>query len=560
MHESDEGAESDVHESDEGAESDAHESDEGAESEESDEDAESEASDSDAGVAVGKRKRGAVLKTFNCPACHLKIELTQLRTHEVQCGECGEWVSHNWTENHGKVQGDVKRLRENHFKVVAYAACTDKESRKAEQKAKRDAKPKLTQDELEARRAKGRATMAQRKIDGKGPTPEQIAQGNKRRQEALEADSDRHARSNAAQRERKRRRLANESEEDKAKRLKSEADRAAYDRKLLTDEQKASVNKRNAECMRQARIADPAKFKAIDKAKHEKRMEDPAKRQLYNAKRTLKARQKRERERLAKIAAGTGAKAVTDQADDGQTEAMSAALAALATPGSSSGYKKCGTCEMAVATTFDDCWPCRTGAKRVKKFEQEVLAVLVTEKLYWSTYNLQGPCTGKDETRRIADIVYGAEEMSYTVILEIDEDYHRSYTPECETVRMQQLREKYPSKPVFFVRYHPIRCQIKKGLVTHPGQIRDSSKKELIACMKTIFALPPPGEDDLPCGYNVVFLGYPDARVAELASKRESMQHAAMQVILAEKKNRDRLAAHAQAQARVRAGASSSSK
>jgi hypothetical protein len=82
---------------------------------ESESDAVSEASDSGAGVAAGKKPRGAVLKAFDCPDCGSRIELTQLRTQEVQCGECGEWVSHNWPENHGKVQKEVKRLRELHF-------------------------------------------------------------------------------------------------------------------------------------------------------------------------------------------------------------------------------------------------------------------------------------------------------------------------------------------------------------------------------------------------------------------------------------------------------------
>jgi hypothetical protein len=175
----------------------------------------------------------------------------------------------------------------------------DPEGMRAKQQAARDAKPELTPDELDARRAKGRATMAQRKIDGKGPTPEQVQQGNKRRQEALEADRDRHALANEAQRKSKERRLENESPEDEAKRKKSEADRAAYDRNLRTDEQTASVNKKNAEWMRQDRLAKPAKYAAIDKAKNDKKKADPVAHEKEKKRQREKEQKKRDEKKEA---------------------------------------------------------------------------------------------------------------------------------------------------------------------------------------------------------------------------------------------------------------------
>jgi hypothetical protein len=168
----------------------------------------------------------------------------------------------------------------------------------------------------------------------------------------------------------------------------------------------------------------------------------------------------------------------------------------------------------------------------VKKFEEEVLAVLAGEELLWSAYNRQGPCPG--ETVRIADIVFEGE-MSYTVILEVDEDYHRSYTPECETVRVQQVREAFPDKPVFFIRYHPIRLKVKRGLVTNRGQISTDSKKQLIACIRPSSHCHRLGRTSSPAGTTWSSSATED-RVNELASKRESMQHEAMHAILVENK------------------------
>ena len=320
-----------------------------------------EAATGEAAVA-GKKPRGAVVKTIECPSGCGTIELTKLRPIEVQCDECDVYVSHTWIENFGMDKKDVTRLRENRVrntndeknrkpsteaereKSKEYAAISrakrraeriaeelpehqalydgmtpkhrakydfprdthpedmtkeeraelrkykgavanalkyaanleaNEEDMRAKQQATRDAKPELTPDQLDARRAKGRETMAQRKIDGKGPTPEQVQQGNKRRQEALEADPVRHALANEAQRKSKERRLENESQEDKDKRLKSEADRAAFDRGLRTDEEVAEDNKKKAEWMRQDRIANPAKYAALDKAKNDKKKADP---------------------------------------------------------------------------------------------------------------------------------------------------------------------------------------------------------------------------------------------------------------------------------------------
>jgi hypothetical protein len=59
----------------------------------------------------GKKPRGPVVRTIECPAGCGVIELTKLRPIEVKCSECPEWVSHNWPENHGTDKMEVKRSR-----------------------------------------------------------------------------------------------------------------------------------------------------------------------------------------------------------------------------------------------------------------------------------------------------------------------------------------------------------------------------------------------------------------------------------------------------------------
>lgn len=198
---------------------------------------------------------------------------------------------------------------------------------------------------------------------------------------------------------------------------------------------------------------------------------------------------------------------------------------------------KCVTCNLYPRGIHDECQSCRKVKTRIRAQEEEVRLLLHTNGFIPSLENVTGPCNS--ESPRRADFVFGAHESAYTIVLEVDENYHRSYTPECETVRLQQLKEQYRNKPVFFVRYHPGRP--RRG--EHSGKIVSQSKKELLRCLRTVAALPAPGPNELPCGYNMVFIGYPEERIALLTSTRERMHHEAMALALKQVKRAEESAA-----------------
>jgi hypothetical protein len=41
------------------------------------------------------------------------------------------------------------------------------------------------------------------------------------------------------------------------------------------------------------------------------------------------------------------------------------------------------------------------------------------------------------------------------VILEVDENQHKSYPEECERIRMFNITQSFGGKPVFWIRYNP---------------------------------------------------------------------------------------------------------
>jgi hypothetical protein len=61
-----------------------------------------------------------------------------------------------------------------------------------------------------------------------------------------------------------------------------------------------------------------------------------------------------------------------------------------------------------------------------------------------------------------------------------------------------------------------------------PGCIVEASKKKLLTCLRKIITLPPPGENELPLGYNIVFIDYPEERVKLLTNTAERMHHDAL--------------------------------
>lgn len=197
----------------------------------------------------------------------------------------------------------------------------------------------------------------------------------------------------------------------------------------------------------------------------------------------------------------------------------------------------CPTCNMKHGSRdYDECISCRKGKFLIKRQEAEVHALLRENEMFPSLCDVKGPCATPNNNRR-PDFVFSSADLTHTVILEVDEDYHRSWTPECENTRLGEVQDQFPEKPIFFIRYHPIRRKGKSSYTTITAQ----SKKDLIYTLKMVFGLPSPKEDELPCGYDICFIGYPDDRIEELTSTRERMQHDKMKTLMEEKKREDKL-------------------
>lgn len=487
VRESDEGAESDVHESDEGAESDAHESDEGAESEESDEDTESEASDSNAGVAVGKRKRGAVLKTFACPACDSQIELTELRTQEVPCGKCGMWVSHNWPENHGKVRKEVKRLRENHFKVVAYAACPDKEARKAEQKAKRKAaNAKLTDEKRKKKRKDHNEYMKVWWAEHPEKHKANYDAGN----------------------------------EKKAKQAKVEREALAATLAVscpvcgipATDATDVLVkNRKTRRIVLCVSSTCPIYFSS----------EWPADINGTDSKEVVRALRSREESNAREEENRWKAERDREFEKAGKDPALIAAWNLKYNSGQRSRHfgKPCETCTNEhESREYDQCHKCREVQKRTKAYEMEVAAFFRGNELFYTSHDQKGPCNRKESNSR-ADFVFDDNDAPNLVIVEVDENQHRGNEIKCEVARMAKIRDQFAGRSIICIRYNPIRS-------SHHGDgtialIALKSKQLLVDCLN--HALHAPASMSV-LGYELVFLGYDESRVVEFL-KTELRMH-----------------------------------
>jgi hypothetical protein len=271
--------------------------------------------------------------------------------------------------------------------------------------------------------------------------------------------------------------------------------------------------------MKQDRKKNPEKYKEKDKAKLAKRMEDDE-----------KAEKERERHRLK-------SKRARENADPEQAVAYNRERREIKRQRLTDGFKKCPICDdVHQSRDSDYCREHRAQEKRIRKREEEVGKLLDQWGFIPVLKNRKGPC-GDSKNLRQSDYALAAHDINYHVILEVDEDFHRSYTPECETARLADLRDQFPGKPLFFVRYG-----VKRRRSVYPSQctISKKSQKELKHCLETIFTLPPPGKIELPCGYNMVFIGYPQDRIDLVTSTHERMQHQKMEELQKEKEIREK--------------------
>jgi hypothetical protein len=121
-----------------------------------------------------------------------------------------------------------------------------------------------------------------------------------------------------------------------------------------------------------------------------------------------------------------------------------------------------------------------------------------------STIDLKNPIhdkpVGGECGKYRPDFLYDA--TTHFVVVEVDEDQHRSYDPECERIRMINIVEAVGMRCVF-VRYNPDTFKIDgKTIRVHEKKRHDLLLKTVRECVTSPDA-------------NIVYLYYDDAEVRE---------------------------------------------
>ncbi len=265
----------------------------------------------------------------------------------------------------------------------------------------------------------------------------------------------------------------------------------------------AIQKKKKSEWMKQDRKNNPEKYRQKDKAKYEKIMNCPTKREKENERCKAKNKKYRQENDMSEY-------------DRQRREIKKQRL--------TDGYKKCPICSDIHTCATDLCHEHDLQQKGILRQEMEIKQILVDMGFYPSLHDRKGPCGDSNNLRR-ADFVFASNDINYNIILEVDEDAHSSYTPECEIGRLADLRDQYPGKPIFFVRYGVERL---KGANKYRRAVSSKSKKKLKNCLETVFSLPPPGDNELPLGYSIVYIGYTQVQIDLLTRTHDKMQHEKM--------------------------------
>lgn len=268
----------------------------------------------------------------------------------------------------------------------------------------------------------------------------------------------------------------------------------------------AIKKKKKSEWMKQDRKNNPEKYKNKDKAKYEKIMNCPTKREKENERCKAKNKKYRQENDMSEY-------------DRERREIKKQRL--------TDGYKECPICGDFHMCRSDFCREHFLQQKGIVRQEMEIKQMLVDMGFYPSLHDRKGPCGDSNNLRR-ADFVFASNNINYNIILEVDEDCHRDnskYTPECEVARLSDLRDQYPGKPIFFIRYGVER--LKRG-TQYQRKVSSKSKKKLKNCLETVFSLPVPGNNELPLGYSIVYVGYTEDQVSLLTRTHDIMQHEKM--------------------------------
>jgi hypothetical protein len=108
----------------------------------------------------------------------------------------------------------------------------------------------------------------------------------------------------------------------------------------------------------------------------------------------------------------------------------------------------------------------RMAAKLVKWAETDLIPI-------YTTWNRQNPMADPAQCGKYRpDFIY--ERPASVVVIEFDENQHRSYTLRCELARMAEVSLGYGGSPVHWVRYNPDSFRVN-GAVAEPSEASRSS-------------------------------------------------------------------------------------
>lgn len=270
--------------------------------------------------------------------------------------------------------------------------------------------------------------------------------------------------------------------------------------------------------MKRDRELNPEKYKEKDKAKRARLMEDPE-----------KAEKERERQRLKEQI--RRASAEPEEAAAYNRERREIKRQRL-----TDGFKKCPICDdVHESKDSEFCQAHRKQQEHIRMYEYEVDKALEEWGFYPSLKDKKGPC-GDSKNLRRTDRVFYADDCAYTILLEIDEDWHKGYPINCEVSKMADLRDQFLGKPLLFIRYG-----VKRRSHKQPTQrfITKASLKELRKTLEFAFSKKNATPNQL--GYEVWYIGYPKDRIEKLENFHLEAQKELEKHFLELKREEDRL-------------------
>lgn len=194
-------------------------------------------------------------------------------------------------------------------------------------------------------------------------------------------------------------------------------------------------------------------------------------------------------------------------------------------------YRICATdgCTGSAASYYSNfCLLCRNEGTSQ---EAQILEFLLEAGINAFLQNRVLPC-GKSKLR--PDFVFPLEDR--IVVLEVDENYHRSYTSQCELTRLEELRDEFSAedKALIFCRFNPTLKTMTNaftGDVTRQhkikvGTVTEVSKWRLFHTLRFLFSRPLQPEL-APLGYYLLFVDYPDRHVERYFAETSKLRVAA---------------------------------